>query len=139
MLSIEYVAGFMDGEGCFGFQKGRYAKYKPLISVGNTNVSIIRALLYTFQIWGIEARLSTEESRLRRQKDFYRILINKRDSVYMLCQILHPCLKIKQPNADAIMQFIEARRTEGLKKDTLKDIKMMLVERVRILNKKGKT
>ena len=137
MLSIDYIAGFIDGEGCLGIVK-KGGRYRPQIDIGNTNIDIMKALEYTFHAWGIATVTHTVTMREGNRKDFYRICVDKMDSVYQICQILRPYLKIKQANANAIINFIEARRMEGYRQDTLKDIKMAAVNDVKQLNKRGK-
>lgn len=51
MLSLEYVAGLVDGEGhirCASSNQGKYEKFYPRLQVTNTNYEIIETLQKQF-------------------------------------------------------------------------------------------
>lgn len=135
MLSIDYVAGFFDGEGCIMFAQTK-GHYYPKAIFYNSNLNIMRALEYTLNSWGIDCRYRkrSKQNSIDGRKDQYVISLQNMDAIYLFCQIVRQALKIKQPHAEAVIRFIEAKRIDA-RDEQLKDVKTQAVMEVKSLNR----
>ena len=115
MLSIDYIAGCVDGEGCITLAvPGRNTDcYIPKIIITNTNFEILRALARTLDLWRIDYKLNISKHANRKEKTCYILVIQKQQSVYNFCSDLFHSLKVKQRQAKILMEYIELRQIEG--------------------------
>uniref|UniRef100_A0A6M3J479 Putative homing endonuclease n=1 Tax=viral metagenome TaxID=1070528 RepID=A0A6M3J479_9ZZZZ len=104
-VSLQYTAGFVDGEGCIridkSYPKKRSIHYKLQIIVVNTNLEILT--LFKEQFGG----------------HLYRRIHKGREAYYwsMYCQdaeefvkVILPFLVIKKPQAELALQFQESKK-----------------------------
>ncbi len=138
MLSKEYIAGFMDGEGTFTLTKSRsHARHAPRVMVCNTNANIMAQLQYIFSLWHVECKITTMKRQSPKHKPAYLIDIMTQEYVYILCGMLLPYLVIKQEQAKMLMLYIESRRAENYTPGEPTLVQHALFSAVRQLNKQG--
>ncbi len=139
MLSIDYIAGFVDGEGCITLAapSTKTDCYIPKILITNTNFEILRALAYTLELWNIEFKLSATAHKNRKRKICYILVIQKQESVYSFCNELRTRLKVKQRQAEILVEYITLRHIEGKYGKCHLLRRNELFAEMKMLNKKG--
>lgn len=139
MLTVEYLAGFFDGEGCFFLRKptGTSTCNMPLVTVCNTNFEIMRAIAYTLDSWNVDYKFRNSRPVKGNRKPSYDITIQKRKSVYEFCCIMRGHLKVKYEQNEILIKYIELRDVEGRKGKMHQYARAVLFSRIRELNKRG--
>lgn len=111
-LSVEYVAGFVDGEGYISIlpcPSGnlKYAQhthyYRPVIKVTNINQEIIKRLHLQFGGY-MELRRFPGKN----QRDAYTWTVVGKKNVGSFLDIIYPYLILKKPQAKIIRLFLKA-------------------------------
>ncbi len=141
MLSLEYIAGFIDGEGCITLTKrykirkngARHVEYQPVLVVSNTHRGILE---------GIKKRLSgkivVRKAKERHKASYHLRLGNKQ--CYEAMEMLREHLILKKRQAILILEFRSKMRSLGYgdvqKKETIVMLDNMMFE-FRKLNKRG--
>ena len=112
VLSIDYVAGFIDGEGCIGlyYVPKDASLPSPVISIGSANRSIILGLKSTFDAWEISSGVVNKRGVDRKYKPQYLIQVSSQNSIRKLLSMLIPSLTIKQREAQILFDYLEKRR-----------------------------
>lgn len=137
MLSVEYIAGFIDGEGSFMLLRDKNNRtYRPRCIISNTDIDVLRAIKYTFRLWDIKCNIHIQYSASVRYKQCYVLQVVERTSLYNLCLILQPHLTIKQRRAEIIMRYIELRRDEGIRGRVHEREEQELFDELKQLNKR---
>ncbi len=108
ILSVEYMAGFFDGEGCLSMTKVRGCWFSPEATVANTDYYIMKAFAYTLELCNVKHKFIIRKLQLNR-KPLYCIRVREMRSLYVFCQLLRPSLKIKQSRADLMLKFLKLR------------------------------
>jgi len=108
-ISLEYIAGFIDGEGYF------YADTKlrcsPHLGISNTNKKIIYEIKEFFEsITGIRLRIRIDINRQSHHSVCYYLIVGARTLRIML-KDLAPLLHIKREQADIVQQILDATPT----------------------------
>ncbi len=102
LVSPEYVAGFVDGEGHLGINKHKNRRPSPsydiIVDIGNT---VKAPLLAIQERYGGSIR---KEKRMAPNKDCYRLKISTDHARRMLIDI-RDYLLIKRPQADVLLKF----------------------------------
>jgi len=129
-LDLAYVAGFIDGEGCFDFVKSRKS-ITPRIVVVNTNKEIIEEFKSNFG----------GDITVREHKDHPNWKITyvwrlQHSAAIELTRKLLPYLKVKAPQARLIIEFGETRPGSGKRLEPEKI--NSFIQRMHLLNKKGR-
>jgi len=129
MVSIEYLAGFIDGEGClFISKKGKL--YAPRIKIVNTNK---RILLLIKNLMG--GYISKWTPKNKRCKTIYDLEINDLNSIHDFLNKIKNHLIIKKPQAELLGRYVKSRLGRESKGYTKKEITMIL--KMQNLNKRG--
>ena len=137
-LTLEYIAGFVDGEGSFTITKTHVDSYRPQFSIGNTNLQILQNIRKFFRI---TTKLKTTIPKNPRRATFYELAVSNLEQCKSIaCQLL-PYLRIKQQQAAIIMQFPRAYPTY-IRGRTYKDystyaLVLKLRNKIVALNKTG--
>ena len=121
MISKEYLAGFVDGEGCFNITRCR-TWILPRLLITNTNVDILK------QIKGI---YGGDISSRKNGKDNWKVFNMYRASCKALKTIIKdilPYLILKREQAELCLEMMKTKDI---------DQKLNIKERMHILNKRG--
>jgi len=106
--SVEYLAGFMDAEGCLRLTKTQFEGWNPRyaarIQLSNTNRRVLDDLRQKFG--GI---LMNHPRRNLRWKDEYQLVWIGR-TVEPILRAIAPYLRIKRKHARILLQFIDHRK-----------------------------
>lgn len=106
--SVEYLAGFIDAEGCLRLTKVLFAGWNPQygarVQVSNTNRTVLEDLQHSFG--GI---ITNHPRRALGWKDEYQLLWTGR-KVEPLLRVAGPYLRIKQRQARIVLRFLRHRR-----------------------------
>ena len=73
-MNLDYLAGFIDGEGTIGFTKGP-TNMVPYISISNTNFNVLEEIKNYLLAEGITSRLIVKKQRNERWAIAYALLI----------------------------------------------------------------
>jgi hypothetical protein len=111
-ISLEYLAGFWDGEGCFymGLQKAKnpnnpklYPKAQVLLSQsGDDGLALLEAIKAQY---GGSIYLHLKPGQHRAKKTAYKIWWNKEEAVVLIKQLL-PHLILKKKEAAEVLQYL---------------------------------
>ncbi len=137
--SLDYIAGFIDGEGCFSITYSHGSDIGTLtLHITNTELSILRAIQATFMSWGITScHLVIQTKGTDVHKTGYALQLRVRDDLKLLCSILEPALYIKQRQCQIFKEYIAAREMEGRSGNHLEDTRSLLWLELKTLNRKG--
>ena len=108
MISLDYIAGFVDGEGCITLTKrikrrknGRdYVEYQPVMVVSNTNKQILEEIKRQ-----ISGSIVTHNTKALHKKSYALRLANRQ--CYKAMNALKDYLIVKKPQALLILKFKE--------------------------------
>ncbi|MBA7496092.1 hypothetical protein ES702_06690 [subsurface metagenome] len=137
-LTLEYIAGFVDGEGCFTICTRGEDKYSPLFELGNTNLHILQEIQKYFSF---NLKIQTLKRKNPKWKTFYILRSNTIDAVKSIAHLLEPHLRIKKEQAQIIMQYPRAQLI-NIGGRTQQDFStrayvLQLRKRIMALNKRG--
>lgn len=138
MISIEYLAGLVDGEGCITITKTKSSKYKrgiqyySRLSIEMTSEHLINKL-YT-QFGGSFNRRKPQIKR----KDIYVWSVYGENARLIIEQI-KPYLIVKDNQASIIQEFQSLVNKNNFKPVTDEEwvLRESLCNKIRILNKRG--
>lgn len=137
---IAYLAGIIDGEGCFFIGKSKTSQgygcgfhFHSIIRITSTDECLI---LWLEKVWG-----GSKDSRYRwtSKKAFYRPVYNWQASGEMLdyiCPIVYPYLIIKQKQCDVMMEIRKTYKNIGSQRlpDDIIEKRTILMAEMRKLN-----
>ena len=111
LISLEYLAGFFDGEGCFyiGLQKGKkndkmYPKAQVMLSQsGPDGYKLLEEIRTQY---GGKMYLHLKTGQHKATKEAYKIWWNK-DEAIILIEQLAPHLKLKQQAALDVLAYLK--------------------------------
>lgn len=126
-----YLAGIIDGEGCFCIGAGRRQKwgvvnYNSHLTVGNTDIRLVQWLKENFG-----GSYYTVNKPTPRNKTPYVWRLTKKKEQELLTLAILPYLIIKRERAIIFLEFVRLPATENPEKRT------ELWNKLRILNKRG--
>ena len=137
MLSIDYVAAFIDGEGTVTMLCNKRGP-RTSVMINNTNRGIMIELSLTFDLWDIKHSMYCLERRKSNHKVLYRISVDNMDSVHKLLSYLYSSLRIKREQASILIDYINQRRNEGsVRSNAFMNFAADCVMKIRALNKTG--
>lgn len=145
MLSVEYLAGFIDGEGSLSLaripRRGGSPEYCLRISIANTNQGILGEIQKDFG-----GTLAVNRRGNPRWRTGYSLIWTNAAAAELLRRI-GPRLRVKSSNAAALLEFTEHvetyRRTRDRRGRLLplsereKELRDSYYERLKFLNAKG--
>jgi hypothetical protein len=120
-ITNQWLAGFIDGEGCFNVSRTRTTIF-PRLLIANTNINILRS---------IKEKYGGDISSRRNGKDNWKTFHCYRASWRVFKKILQdvlPYLTIKKEVASACLQIFDTKDT--VKREDLRQI-------VKSMNKRG--
>ena len=136
-LDRKYLAGLIDGEGCFGIDKRlrgkRWICLTPNFQFSNTHKEIVEDLKDTFGIGTIN--LSKHPNRPN-----YKPCWNYRVNGFAVKKVIKyvlPYLRIKKEQAELVLKFIEIREKEWKKRKPYSPILFEIQRKVSLLNRRG--
>lgn len=138
-----YLAGILDGEGCFCVKKRKVKtcyNYSSCIEVSNTCIGLIEWLYVTYGG-------RTDKKKVRKEcKDQWRWQVSEKQMLEVI-KNASPYLKIKRQQADLLIDLSETFKQPIVRdyhgrflkpnKETL-DLREEIFSKVRELNRKGK-
>lgn len=110
-VALAYIAGFIDGEGCFGTYmfKNRPNIYKWCISVVNTDLGTVGFVRDVLVYHNVECRIYYKRNKTQQnRKDRAELRVMKKASISLLCSILAPFLITKREQAIVLSQHVNA-------------------------------
>lgn len=142
--SLEYLAGFFDGEGTICIDRGNKTSYYLLtVSVGNT----VRQTLEPFEnLFGGSIAFIR---RAKNHKDFYCWRVQAAKAEYF-CTVMLPYLILKKPQAKLALEFREYFKGEFIiprgnlindhsaKITNIMELREDCYDEMAIMNKRGK-
>lgn len=147
ILSEEYIAGFIDGEGYIGltFQRKKEthyqsasARYHPYLIITNNNYEIlndIKKFIGSGHIYKL--------SRNYKQKQGFQYKLTKMESLKTLLYLIQPYLRLKQKQCELLLTFINTRKSakittgRGYRGATSYTIEEEIYKKLLNLNKRG--
>ena len=131
MISNEYAAGFLDGEGCINVSSTRNNKFIRVLIV-NTNKSVLE---FFQEKWGGD--IQENKKHKENWKISYTWRVQHKNCLNFLNDV-YPFLIVKKLQVEAAFMFFEARPGKGKKwsEETLK-IANEAINKIKALNKKG--
>lgn len=137
-LTLEYIAGFVDGEGTIAIGKHKKGTYRPIFSISNTDLQILKDIRKYFSI---TTKLSIKRHKKANWKPCYDLRVNGIDECKSIAMLLEPYLRIKKEQAQIIMQYPRANPMQ-VGAHTVKDFStetliQKLRNRISKLNKRG--
>ena len=140
-LTWDYIAGFIDGEGCITIHKGKPRRksleYQPLFVLANTKRIILDEIRLHLNNCPMYKQVRPQYTH--RNDCYYLRLYNY--NVYNLCKLLKNKLVLKRKQAEIIMQFYDKNNStigrSGLSQSEVNRREELYLQ-IRKLNKKGK-
>ncbi len=125
-----YLAGLVDGEGCFGIYYAHPAESRhpyPKLYVVNTNKDVLDWIVSFLKSVGVTAKVYAHQVKGNR-KQCYTCTMHKKADVHIICVMLRPFVIIKAKHIELMLRFFRAS-------DKL-DVECIIKE-IRRLNKRG--
>lgn len=89
VLSVDYVAGFIDGEGCIGlYYNKNFSLPLPRIAINSTSRSVIFALKATFDAWEIQSNIFNRKGMKGKRKPQYGVAVSSQKEAETLLNYL---------------------------------------------------
>ena len=137
-LTLEYIAGFVDGEGSFMINKPEKGLYKASFMISNSNKNILKDIKEYFSI-GLKIR--PDDRKNPKRKITYSLETTNIYQVKSIARKLYPHLRLKQKQAEIMMEYPSAKAIKigGLSSEdhSTKALQGKLCRKIRALNKKG--
>lgn len=140
MLSIDYIAGFIDGEGCFSITFNKKSDtYHGAIGVFNTDEAVITAMYIALANQGVFGAVHKRKQRKKGIKPLYALYVKTTSSTCKLCELLQGKLIVKAKHLRVMAQFIELKMDRENWKRTENEIESARAcyYSMQVLNKKG--
>lgn len=103
MMSVEYIAGFFDGEGSVNIKQN--IGCSPSISLGNTNKFVLEEILIFLKDVGLNFRLYNYH-RKSRYKDIYHLHTHDSRSIKAFCLMLKPYCIVKRNQISLMLNYL---------------------------------
>jgi len=125
-----YIAGFIDGEGCFSFHKEKTGYYSPFLSISNTNEDVINWFKNTLD-WGYKGYVDN-----RREKPKWQLEMRGMKRLIPLLLDILPYLIVKKRHAELILEYCKSRLSKPFGPLTKREKE--IIQEIRKLNKRGR-
>ena len=141
--SVDYIAGFFDGEGCISLSKAKSDRcktrgYKICSSICLTNTS--KEILPLFRRFLEYHNIGYYNFQLRNHKinhkQIYRFEIYNKVEIKKFLILIKDKLIIKNSQAEIMLKYIDSRLSRGKKLHSKEELDM--VDNIAILNNKSK-
>ncbi len=137
-LTLEYIAGFVDGEGCLTLTVGNRGLYRPRFVIANTNLKVLEDIR---QYFSLTAKIQIKHRRKPNHKTIYHLESQNIEQCRLIATLLEPYLRIKKEQAQIIMQYPRSHPPYSgsrLKEDfSTRAYILKLLRRMLTLNKRG--
>ncbi len=102
-ITVEYVAGFVDGEGNIGVcGKG------PRITLSQNRPEVLKIIRAWLLVRGIKCNWSVVKPKLpRRPNAHYMMFVSRKDTCEKLCRILLPFLIVKKSDCEGLLKWLK--------------------------------
>ncbi len=127
-MTLSYIAGFFDGEGCIGFARCRTSLH-PRVLVTNTNIEILEELKNRFG-----GDIKPLSLRKENWKQGFSLRLTWLNAMKFLTKI-YPFLILKRRQAETVFAWDAIRPGRGSDPDF--ETMQLLADQMRWLNKKG--
>lgn len=106
--SVEYVAGFFDGEGCISISRTTTGMPRLMVLYTNTDLQLLEAIQ---RAWGGRIYQQTpNRGPLTENRPSYILQFNTRADAERFLRAIEPALRIKREQALNAIQFLEIKR-----------------------------
>jgi len=105
-ITLEYIAGFVDGEGTFTILNDGHGTFRPRFSIVNTDLQVLNNIKKFFHI---NTKIYTKDLSKQGWQTIYRLVVGSIDDCKMIASALEPHLRLKKEHAQIMMQFPRAR------------------------------
>lgn len=109
---ISWLAGFIDGEGCIGFNKVSHKKdfHYPHLCIVNTHKPTIDRIIEILSALGIRYWIVSPTCRNKpKYKQDYQVVVRGLKRLKPMLDLIIPHLFTKKPQAEAVLDFINYR------------------------------
>jgi hypothetical protein len=137
-----YLAGLIDGEGCFMLNfrhDGKNLTFRPRITITGTEMTQLPLLLKLIKTISLPVYVWSEKRKAINEKDGWVLIVTNVDRCLHWLQAIKPFLIIKWAQAEVFERLIieRAKRANYPSKEfTIREID--LIRKLKLLNKKGK-
>jgi len=139
-LTLEYIAGFVDGEGTFTIRKTMLGRYNPFFAIGNTDYQVLQDIRKYLRV---EPKIFVRHQQNSNWKTMYMLHTERIDDCKTIATLLEPYLRIKKEQAQIIMQFPRSRhiRISGISQTDFSTMAyaQRLCNKIQLLNKTGRS
>ena len=125
-IEIGWIAGFVDGEGCFGI-----SKHHCYVEVVNTKEDPIRFL---YERFGGSLRFALRPDNSR-QKPCWRWCVSGKEAL-IFTKVISEHLKVKKPQSELLLKYTVSISGKKLSKD-IRDSRESIKSQMALLNKRG--
>lgn len=109
-ISWQYLAGFIDGEGCLGIARRKRRKeynahawyFQPFLMIANTNLEVLQTI-QAFLGFGKVARVTVPKGC----KPAYKLTFVGKIKLLQVLKGIRPYLVVKAQNADELLDYLE--------------------------------
>ena len=131
-LTLSYMAGIMDGEGCFSVGVKDARNHTPMLSVGMVDKEIPNLFKEVFG-----GNVYIDDAGYR---PIYKWNLRNFVRISEATSAMLPYLRIKKPQAEIILEFVDKELPRSGKKIPEEELlrRAALKERIKILNLVGK-
>jgi len=119
-MNIDYIAGFLDGEGCFTIAvQNQY--YHPRIGISQNTKTVLKKIQSFLAAYDMKSCLTKENHKPRRNV-WYNLRINNRKGLLKLCKLLDGKLHVKDKQLIEMQKILQIEsghktRTESKKRN----------------------
>ena len=139
---IAYIAGLLDGEGCFYSRLVNPKKgHKTVggvdvrITVQACSMAMIEALKDFYDSLGISYGLQLGRMQNLSKRPAHKIDVNRKKHVLLLLETVRPYLRVKLAEANLILEFLYRHGIDQRKKRVSDENKILFIENLRDLKK----
>jgi len=136
MLSVEYVAGFFDADGCVTISKIKRSPqaYPIAFRFDNGSYNVLKLMQYMLELCEIKMHLRRKKVS-GNSAPAWRLETNKSSEVTKICLLLQPHLVVKQKEVELTLEFLRYRKVakDTKMRNAFKDEKFALYKRIKEL------
>ena len=111
MITIQYIAGFFDGEGSIFIAWNSRGTLRLGLSFTNTNLEVLNQIKDFF---GDGCGYITISSRRPQYKLCYTLTIRRKESLRRVITSMYPYLIVKAEQADIALDFLDTSSISGI-------------------------
>ncbi len=113
MLSLEYIAGFVDGEGCFSLGRRKKVKnpaetlcYTAYFILANTNYNVLRLIQYSLELCEVTTKMYKAKAKMG-HKLVWQLRTRNQAELLSICLLLYPYLTVKQAEVSVMIKYLQ--------------------------------